>query len=125
MDGAEVLRRQPFGDNPEVGARGASTQRSILAAALDIFAERGFQDTNVELISFAAGCSRPAFYQYFSSKEDVFWRLAGHLARDLGGLAEQLDDIEADARGVAALDGWLDRLVDLYTEYRRVFFSFH
>jgi AcrR family transcriptional regulator len=124
MDGAEVLRRQPFGDNPEVGARGTSTQRSILAAALGVFAERGFQDTNVELISSAAGCSRPAFYQYFSSKEDVFWRLAGHLARDLGGLAEQLDDIEADARGVAALDGWLDRLVDLYTEYRPVFISF-
>lgn len=124
MDGAEVLRRQPFGDNPEVGVRGASTQRSILAAALQVFAEHGFHDTNVELISSAAGCSRPAFYQYFSSKEDLFWRLAGHLARDLGSLVETLGDIEPDDRGLAALVGWVDQLVDLYAEYRPVFISF-
>ncbi len=124
MDGAEVLRRQPFGDNPEVGARGASTQRSILATALDVFAEHGFHDTNVELISSAAGCSRPAFYQYFSGKEDVFWRLAGHLARDLGQVAEELGDIKPGTRGLAALDGWLDRLIDIYAAYRPVFISF-
>lgn len=124
MDGAEVLRRQPFGDNPEVGSRGASTQRSILAASLGVFADQGFHDTNVELISSAAGCSRPAFYQYFSSKEDVFWRLAGHLARDLGQLANRLGVIEPDAGGVEVLDQWLDELVDVYIAYRPVFISF-
>ena len=124
MDGAEVLRRQPFGDNPEVGLRGASTQRSILAAALGVFADEGFHDTNVELISSAAGCSRPAFYQYFSSKEDVFWRLAGHLARDLARLVEHLGDIEPDAGGLDSLERWLDQLVDVYFAYRPVFISF-
>ena len=124
MEGAEVLRRQPFGDNPEVGARGASTQRSILAAALGVFADQGFHDTNVELISAAAGCSRPAFYQYFSSKEDVFWRLAGHLARQLARLVEQIGEIEPGADGLEALERWLDQLIDVYSDYRPVFASF-
>ncbi|MGI8755417.1 MAG: TetR/AcrR family transcriptional regulator [Acidimicrobiales bacterium] len=123
-EGAEVLRRQPFGDNPEVGARGASTRHSILAAALGVFADQGFHDTNVELISSAAGCSRPAFYQYFSSKEDVFWRLAGHLARDLARLVDRVGEIEPDAGGVHALHQWLDELVDVYIAYRPVFISF-
>lgn len=124
MDGPEVLRRQPFGDNPEVGALGTSTQRSILAAALGVFADQGFHDTTVELISSAAGCSRPAFYQYFSSKEDVFWRLAGHLARDLARLGDRLGVIEPDAGGLEVLDRWLDQLVDVYCAYRPVFISF-
>lgn len=124
VDGAEVLRRQPFGENPEVGARGASTQRSILATALDVFAENGYHDTNVELITAAAGCSRPAFYQYFSSKEDVFWRLAGHLSKDLAQLVDRLGNISPGAGGVAVLDGWLDGLVDVYIAYRSVFISF-
>lgn len=124
MDGAEVLRRQPFGDNPDVGARGTSTQRSILDAALGVFAHHGYHDTSVELITDAAGCSRPAFYQYFPSKEDVFWRLAGHLSKDLAELADRLGHIEPDTDGVAAIDGWLDCVVDVYTAYRPVFISF-
>ena len=124
MDGAEVLRRQPFGDNPEVGARGASTQRSILAAALGVFAEHGYHDTNVELITAAAGCSRPAFYQYYSSKEDVFWRLAGHLSKDLAELVGRLGELVPDRETVAVLDRWLDGLVDVYVAYRPVFISF-
>jgi AcrR family transcriptional regulator len=124
MDGPEVLRRRPFGDNPEVGERGVSTQRSILATSLGVFAEHGYHDTNVELITAAAGCSRPAFYQYFSSKEDVFWRLAGHLSRDLAQLVDRLGEIGPDAESVAALDRWLDGLVGVYRAHLPVFISF-
>lgn len=119
-----VIRRQPFGDNPEVGSRGVTTQRSILTAAMSVFAEHGFHDAKVEHIAEAAGCSRPAFYQYFASKEDVFWRLAGHLGRELAALVDRLDDVTPDAGGVAALDRWLDALVDLHRAYQPVLLSF-
>ena len=56
---AAVLRRPPFGSNPLVGARGSDTQRRILGAALEVFAEVGFADARVELITERAGCSRP------------------------------------------------------------------
>jgi len=72
MDGTSIVRRPPFGSNPLVGERGSDTQRKILGAALEVFDEVGFNDARVELITKRAGCSRPAFYQYFSSKDDVF-----------------------------------------------------
>ena len=124
MDDGAVVRRSPFGDNPEVGARGATTQQSILTAAMAVFAEHGFHDAKVELIATAAGCSRPAFYQYFASKDDVFWHLAGHLGRELASLADQLAEIAPDQRGVAILDRWLDALVELQQSYRPVLVSF-
>ncbi|TMK89290.1 MAG: TetR family transcriptional regulator, partial [Actinobacteria bacterium] len=52
-----------------------------------MFGEHGFHDTHVELITEAAGCSRPSFYQDFSSKDNVFWRLAGELAAAIEELA--------------------------------------
>ena len=118
------MRRAPFGTNPAVGLVGTTTQRSILTAALAVFAERGFHDTKVELITEAAGCSRPAFYQYFASKEDVFWRLAGHLGRELATVADHLDPIPPDQAGIAVLDRWLDELIDLHESYRPIFVSF-
>lgn len=124
MEAGEVKRRPPFGDNPQVGVRGASTQRKILSAALDVFADHGFYDTRVELITEAAGCSRPAFYQYFASKEDVFWRLAGHMAREMEALAEGLGEIAPDEAGVGHLREWIDELIDLCTAYAPVLSSF-
>ena len=118
------MRRPPFGDNPQVGERGASTQRKILSAALGVFAEHGYHDTRVELITEAAGCSRPAFYQYFASKEDVFWRLAGHMARSMQELAASLDEITPDADGVAHLRSWVDELIELCSSYAPVLASF-
>ena len=124
VDGAEVQRRPPFGDNPAVGARGASTQRAILGAAVGVFTENGFHNTRVELITEAAGCSRPSFYQYFSSKDDVFWHLARHLAAELREVVDQLEPLTPDAGGVATLERWLGELIDLYRAYRPVFVSF-
>src|SRR5215211_5043483 len=77
-----IDRRAPFGSNPRVGERGADTQRRILEAALSVFGGVGYSEARVELIAEAAGCSRPAFYQYFSSKDDVFWVLAAELGRE-------------------------------------------
>lgn len=116
-DAAQVVRRAPFGENPLVGERGASTQRRIMGAALEVFSEHGYHETRVELITEAAGCSRPAFYQYFSSKEELFWRLAGHLANDMVELAEGIGAVTADADGLHHLCEWLDAFIDLCTEY--------
>ena len=87
-DGSDIVRRAPFGANPTVGERGTDTQRRILAAGLDVFAESGFDGARVELITERAGCSRPAFYQYFSSKDDVFWKLASRLGHEMVELGE-------------------------------------
>lgn len=124
MDGTSIVRRPPFGTNPLVGERGTDTQRRILNAALAVFAEVGYNDTRVELITERAGCSRPAFYQYFSSKDDVFWKLAGQLGHEMVDLGHQLGTITPDADGVARLASWIDAFTTLYRVYAPVFEAF-
>ena len=123
-DGTDIVRRRPFGANPTVGERGTDTQRRILAAGLDVFAEVGFDGARVELITEKAGCSRPAFYQYFSSKDDVFWKLAGRLGHDMVELGDGLGTITHDAAGVADLEQWIDAFATLHETYSAIFASF-
>lgn len=78
----------------------------------------------VELITAAAGCSRPAFYQYFPSKEDLFWTLAGHLAGTLGDMAEGIGAVPPDAVGVDRLAEWLDALIDVQDQFDPVLAGF-
>jgi AcrR family transcriptional regulator len=119
-----IDRRAPFGSNPRVGERGSDTQRRILEGALSVFGEVGFSEARVELIADAAGCSRPAFYQYFSSKDDVFWVLAAELGREMVALAERLEPVTSDAAGLRHLTAWIDSFMDLHEAWAPVFDSF-
>jgi len=107
-----------------VGERGAETQNKILAAGLEVFAEVGFDGARVELITERAGCSRPAFYQYFSSKDDVFWKLAGRVGQDMVDLGERLPKVTRDANGLDALEKWIDDFATMHERYSAVFASF-
>src|SRR3990170_263584 len=118
------MRRPPFGSNPLVGERGSDTQRRILAAALAVFADVGFHDARVELITKKAGCSRPAFYQYFSSKDDVFWKLAGRLGKEMVALAKRLERVTPDVEGLAHLTAWIGEFMALHEAWAPVFASF-
>ena len=44
----------------------------LLAAALDIFVEKGFAATRVEEVALCAGVSKGTLFLYFSSKEELF-----------------------------------------------------
>src|SRR5579872_4317015 len=44
---------------------------AIWDAAIDLFADKGFDETTVDDISRAAGVSRRSFFRYFSSKNDL------------------------------------------------------
>ena len=119
-----VQRRAPFGENPSVGARGTRTQQRILHAALKVFGEDGYEACRVERITETAGCSRPSFYQYFSSKEDLFRQLAGEVARSLFAINEGMGDVTPDDAGWDALRAWLAAYADLYERYWPVYVTF-
>ena len=119
-----IDRRTPFGSNPQVGERGTDTQRRILEGALSVFGDVGFSEARVELIAEAAGCSRPAFYQYFSSKDDVFWVLATELGREMVALAERLEPVTPDAEGLRHLTAWIGAFMELHEAWAPVFDSF-
>jgi AcrR family transcriptional regulator len=119
-----VVRRAPFSDKPEVGARGQRTQQRILDAALAVFGDEGYHQTSIERITKQAGCSRASFYQYFSSKEDVFQQLTGQVARQLSASTEALGPLTPDEAGWVAIRAWVERHADIYRRYEPVFHAF-
>ncbi len=119
-----VLRRAPFSDNPEVGARGQRTQQRILDAALQVFGEVGYHRCSIDRIATIAGCSRVSFYQYFSGKEDVFRQLAGQVARQVSASAEALDPVTPDLDGWRAIRAWVARQAEIYQRYEPVYRAF-
>lgn len=121
---AAILRRAPFSENPRVGRRGLRSQKRILDAALEVFDEVGYHQAGVIRITEIAGCSRAAFYQYFSSKEDVFRHLAGDVAHQLMASTEALSEITADAAGWKTLRGWIDQHAEIYARYEPIFQAF-
>ena len=63
-------------------ARRAITAQ-VAEMAIDLFVERGYDETTIDDICAVAGISRSSFFRYFRSKEDV-------LLREVTGLGESL-----------------------------------
>ncbi|MER7606802.1 TetR/AcrR family transcriptional regulator [Nocardioides sp. NPDC127503] len=60
---------------------GKTVPQRILAAALELFAEKGFESTSVQDVVVAAGVTKGAMYHYFSSKEDLLYEIYGRVLR--------------------------------------------
>lgn len=117
-------RRAPFAENPIVGERGARTQQRIVRAAMQVFNEFDYRSCSVEQISEVAGCSRSSFYQYFSSKNDLFRRVARELSRSLYFITEGSALITPGPEGREAIRLWLDRFGTLFDQYAPMFDTF-
>lgn len=48
------------------------TKRAIFEKAMQLFADKGYNDTSIEEITAVAGVAKGTFYYHFSSKEEVF-----------------------------------------------------
>lgn len=57
---------------PKFRRRKAARPEEIVAAALEIFAEKGFAAARLDDIAARAGVSKGAIYLYFATKEDIF-----------------------------------------------------
>lgn len=60
-----------------------SSASRVVAAALDLFVEHGFEQTSVEQIAKAAGVSRSTFFRQFGGKDDVVFADHEHLLIEL------------------------------------------
>ena len=65
----------------------------ILDAARDLFAERGFPGTTMDLVAKSAGFTKRTVYGYFASKEELW---CGAMARALEGLAARFREAAAE-----------------------------
>lgn len=66
----------------------AAKRDQILASALGVFGRYGYKRTSMDLIAQAAGVSRPALYQHFNGKADVFRAAADRMLDELIAAAE-------------------------------------
>jgi TetR/AcrR family transcriptional regulator len=60
----------------------------VTIAALAVFGRYGYQRTSMDLIAKAAGISRPALYQHFSGKDEIFRAAGERIADELISAAE-------------------------------------
>src|SRR5258705_9821979 len=56
-----------------------SREEELLRNAIQLFSHGGFRETSLQAIADELGITRPLFYYYFDSKEDLLWRIIGHL----------------------------------------------
>ena len=62
----------PFDIKPRWERRKEARPQELLAAALDLFVERGFALTRLEDVAKRAGVSKGTLYLYFTNKEELF-----------------------------------------------------
>jgi AcrR family transcriptional regulator len=70
-------------------AKGAATRAHLLDIALNLFREKGFDETTMREIALGAGLSLGAAYHYFPSKEAIILAYYAHVQRQHIALAEQ------------------------------------
>lgn len=58
---------------PSPGRPRRASQELLQEAAFELFQLRGYRDTSVERIAKTAGFSRATFFNFFSSKAELFW----------------------------------------------------
>lgn len=90
---------------------------SLVNAARDLFAKRGYHATTVDDITRAAGVAKGTFYLYFSEKREVYYdvvRSFMNLIRDIGGdVGDNASDVpEFFQRAEAAAE----RLMEVFME---------
>ncbi|MBE1552063.1 AcrR family transcriptional regulator [Mycobacterium sp. OAS707] len=80
-----------YGRQP--GWRAERTRQAILAAAQQLFLDRGYGGTRINDITEACGVSRASFYTYFRDKRDVFNGLGQDTYHDLLDVVGEWADI--------------------------------
>jgi len=63
-------------------------RKKIVRAAYRLFLTEGYYGTTMDGIAGALGVTKPALYQYFPGKEDLYAAVAEHARQELNGILE-------------------------------------
>src|SRR5262245_57459112 len=97
-----------------VGSNAEATRQRILAAARELFVERGYAGTSIRDITERVGVTKASVYYHFSSKEEILHAL-------VVPFIEALEAFTADADAAGDLDAPLvRRLFGLFDEHAGV-----
>lgn len=115
--------------NSAAADRRQQRRDSIVAAAARIFAESGYDDTEMERVAAALGVAKGTIYLYFNSKQELFFacvdegmramQQAVFAARDAGG--EPLARISKSVRAYLEFFDEHPHFVELLMQERAIF----
>lgn len=91
--------------------KGAQRRDAIIAAASDLFRDRGFHATSLDDIGAVAGISGPAIYRYFESKHDLLATLIEEAASVWRATVDEV--LNTDAPPLVTLERLIDAAVAL------------
>jgi TetR/AcrR family fatty acid metabolism transcriptional regulator len=84
---------------------------SIIEAALDIFAEKGYENTKISELAKIAGVSEATIYEYFESKEDLLFNIPIENTKLL------IKDLNAHLIGIKGAENKLRKLIWHYLSF--------
>jgi AcrR family transcriptional regulator len=102
-----------FNMKPRWERRKEARPQELLAAALDLFVERGFASTRLEDVAKRAGVSKGTLYLYFTNKEELFKAVVRN------SVVPAIDAAEEDIAGFSGhgaellrrvVHGWWERI---------------
>jgi AcrR family transcriptional regulator len=82
----------PFKNKPRWTRRKEARPQELLAAALDLFVERGYAATRLDDVASRAGVSKGTLYLYFTNKEELFKAVVRENVVPVLGEAEEMID---------------------------------
>jgi len=101
------------------------TRQEIFAAAMDLFAKRGFEAVTIEAICQAADVARATFFLHFPAKSALLWEWNRQVAEEFrAGLCEPRKNAIAEIRAlVEHISEKLLAEADVMSELLREFFA--
>jgi AcrR family transcriptional regulator len=110
-----------------VTARGQATRRRLLAAAEEVFGDKGFERASIVDVTRGAGVAQGTFYVYFSDKRAIFSELVAELGHDLRrhiaeAVAGQRDRLVVEREGFRAFFEFIGGHRNLYRIVRQAEF---
>jgi AcrR family transcriptional regulator len=97
----------------------AEREQQILAAAEEVFAERGFQATSMDEVSLRVGVSKPMLYEYFTSKEGLLLACVARIRGDLHTVTVEAMDKATKDGPRAVLEAGLEAYFDFADRHGR------
>jgi AcrR family transcriptional regulator len=74
-----------------------TTKKAILQAAIQLFSEKGYENTSIEQLAKVAGIGKGTVYGYFATKRDILYAFCEdeleYIHQQLGGNSNQADPI--------------------------------
>jgi len=103
--------------------RSIRTKEAIVRAAMKLFSEKGYHQTNTKEIAAAAGVSTGSFYSYFVDKKAVFIDALHVYAEEIMVRIEvSMSEINFETLGRAEL---ILHLIDSLLESHKAFIGYH